>query len=128
MSDEGEGNEKARPGLWPVIGRTLLGRCPNCGAGRLFASFLKPVERCAACGEVYAHIRTDDAAPWLTIIVVGHIMVPIVLIAEQHSNWPMWVSIVLWCSLSAAVAVAVLPRAKAFLLGMIWLYRADGEA
>ena len=123
MSDD---ESRTRPKLWLAIRRALLGRCPNCGRGRLFASFLKPVERCAACGEAYGQIRTDDAASWLTILVVGHIAVPIVLVAERHTDWPMWVSITVWCSFAALLSLAVLPRAKAFLLSMIWLYRADG--
>ena len=37
--------------LKTAIGRALLGRCPACNDGKLFRSYLKQVENCAACGE-----------------------------------------------------------------------------
>jgi uncharacterized protein (DUF983 family) len=37
------------------------------------------------CGEAYGHFRADDAPPWLTILVVGHITIPIILALEQNS-------------------------------------------
>ena len=39
-----------RPFLGSVL-RGLRSRCPACGEGRLFRSFLKPVDHCEACGE-----------------------------------------------------------------------------
>jgi len=47
-----------RPPLWLAIRRGLACRCPNCGGGRLFASYLKQVDACAACGEPLGHIRS----------------------------------------------------------------------
>ena len=43
--------------------RGFLGRCPKCGEGRLFRSYLKVVEECKSCGEKYGHFRADDAPP-----------------------------------------------------------------
>ena len=44
-----------------------MGKCPNCGAGALFRSYLKQVDHCAVCGESYGKIHADDGPPWLTI-------------------------------------------------------------
>jgi uncharacterized protein (DUF983 family) len=118
---------QTRPGLEMTIRRALFGRCPNCGRGKLFASYLKPVDRCAVCGERYGHIRSDDAAPWLTILVVGHIVVPIVLTVESHTAWPAWVSMTVWPLFSLALTLAILPRAKALLVSVIWFTRAPGS-
>jgi uncharacterized protein (DUF983 family) len=116
-----------RPPLWLAIRRGLACRCPNCGGGRLFASYLKQVDTCAACGEPLGHIRSDDAAPWLTILVVGHILVPIVLAVEMSTTWPDWVSMTLWPALGLALAVALLPRAKGLFVGVIWATGAPGS-
>ena len=62
--------------------RGLLGRCPCCGQGKLMKSYLKPVENCAVCGESFGQIRADDAAPWLTIILVGHIFLPFTFMVD----------------------------------------------
>lgn len=113
--------------LGTVIRRALVGRCPNCGKGKLFASYLKQVDHCAVCGERYGHVRSDDAAPWLTILVVGHLTVPIVFVAERLTSWPTWVAMTVWPAFALALGLMVLPRAKAVLLSIIWAIQAPGS-
>ncbi|MGD1877673.1 MAG: DUF983 domain-containing protein [Kiloniellaceae bacterium] len=120
-------DELLRPSLGVAMGRGLRGRCPACGRGKLFASFLKPVESCPACHEPLGHVRSDDAAPWLTILVVGHIVVPLMLSVERVSQWPEWVAMIVWPLVALGLAVAVLPRAKGFLMGIIWVTKAPGS-
>ena len=72
-------------------------------------------------------MRTDDAAPWLTIPVVGHIVVPLAFVFEREAVWPNWVSMTLWPALALALTLVVLPRAKAVLLSVIWPTRAIGS-
>src|SRR5579871_281405 len=67
---------EARP-LATVIRRALLGKCPKCGKGALYRAYLKQVDSCAVCGESYRHIRAEDGPPWLTILLTGHIIVPL---------------------------------------------------
>ena len=74
----------SRPSTLVALFRGALGRCPRCGRGPLLHRYLKMVDRCPACGEPYGHFRTDDAAPWLTILVVGHLTVPVILIVEDE--------------------------------------------
>jgi uncharacterized protein (DUF983 family) len=119
--------QEDRPALWLALRRGLLGRCPNCGHARLFASYLKQVDRCGACGETYQHIRSDDAAPWLTILVVGHVLAPIILSVEPHVAWPLWISMALWPALALGLTFLTLPRAKGFLMSAIWAMRAPGS-
>ena len=125
--DSAEGNGTARPGVAEALWRGLRGRCPACGQARLFARFLKQVEDCPACGEPLGHLRSDDAAPWLTILVVGHIAVPVMLAVERYSPWPTWVAMTVWPLFALALTLAVLPRAKGMLLGIIWATRAPGS-
>lgn len=122
-----KGEWHVQRGLWGVIRRSLALYCPNCGEGKLFASYLKQVEQCARCGEHYGHIRSDDAAPWLTILVVGHIVIPIIIVTEKHVSWPDWVAMTVWPGFALALTLFVLPRAKAVFLGVIWATRAPGS-
>ena len=112
---------------WPAISRGLRLRCPSCGEGALFRGYLKPTANCAHCGEPFGHIRTDDIAPWLTILVVGHIVVPLALFSEQTFAPPLWVSMTIWPLLAAIGMVLFLPRAKGATLGMMWSKRLTGE-
>jgi uncharacterized protein (DUF983 family) len=109
-----------RPSLGLAVRRALLGRCPNCGQGKLFASYLKQVEHCDVCGEKYGPIRSDDAAPWLTILIVGHLAVPTALAVETRISLPSWVSMPVWPVLAVCMALVVLPRAKALFLSVMW--------
>ena len=116
-----------RRDLRSAVTRALRGRCPNCGVGRLFRAYLKQVERCAACEERFGHIRADDAPPWLTILITGHLVVPLALMFEPHATWPTWMAMIAWPSLALALALLILPKAKALFIGVIWATRAIGS-
>ena len=108
--------------------RALLGRCPCCGKGQLFRTYLKQVENCSVCGESFGAIRADDAAPWLTIIIVGHLFLPLMLYFEAGTAIPAWVAACGWSALFIALSLAILPRAKGLFIAILWQTRAPGSA
>lgn len=110
-----------------AIRRAAFGRCPKCGEGRLYKSYLKQVDRCAVCSEPYCHIRADDGPPWLTILVVGHIIVPLIFVMDSWTQWPIWMAASIWPVATALLAIAVLPRAKGVFLGIIWATGSPGS-
>jgi uncharacterized protein (DUF983 family) len=99
--------------------RAILGRCPCCGEGKLFRAYLKQVDNCAHCGEAFGHIRADDAAPWLTLIIVGHIFTPLMLIFVASSTLPAWADCVLWSAIFMALCLVILPRAKGLFIAIL---------
>src|ERR1700744_5234340 len=92
--------------------RGFLHRCPACGKGHLFRSYLKQVDHCASCGESFAEIRADDGPAWLTTLVIGHVVVALALISESSWPLPLPISITVFVLLGVALALAFLPRAK----------------
>jgi uncharacterized protein (DUF983 family) len=105
--------------------RGLMGRCPCCGKGKLMRSYLKPVENCSACGESFGQIRADDAAPWATIILVGHVFLPLAFMVEM--DWmPTWGLVAMWSIFFASLSLAILPRAKSMFVAILWQTRAPG--
>lgn len=111
--------------LKTAIRRAVLGHCPACGEGKLFRSYLKQVENCEACGERFGHIRADDAAPWGTIILVGHVFLPFAFMVNVDFM-PTWAVMVMWATLFSLLSLAVLPRSKALFLAILWQTRAPG--
>jgi uncharacterized protein (DUF983 family) len=107
--------------------RGILGRCPCCGKGQLFQRFLKQVDACRDCGEKFSHLRADDAAPWATIIVVGHIFLPLAFMVDLTTVMPLWAELTLWSVFFTLLSVVMLPRAKGMMLGVLWQTRATGE-
>lgn len=100
--------------------RAALCRCPACGRGKLFSRYLKQVETCTECGEPLGHIRADDGPAWLTIMVVGHLLAPFLLVFYSVAAIPDWALMLAWTVLALLLTLLVLPRAKALFIGVMW--------
>ena len=111
--------EDTPPSRGLAILRGLAGRCPCCGQGRLFPRYLKTVEICPSCGEALGRIPADDAPPYLTVLVLGFILVPGILITVRLDP-PTAVAVGIWLPLSVALVLALLPRCKGAIIGLIW--------
>ncbi len=116
-----------RPGLLGVLLRGLRRRCPRCGEGRVLHSYLKVNASCGHCGEALGHIRADDFPPYITIVVVGHIILPMVLIAEREYALETWMHMAIWPALSLILMALILPVAKGACLGLMWHLGLDGD-
>jgi uncharacterized protein (DUF983 family) len=110
-----------------AVRRGALWRCPNCGRGRLFRAYLKQVEDCAVCGEHLGDIRADDGPTWLTVLVVGHVIVALALVASVETVWSTEFSVALFCALAAGLSLALLPTAKGIFIAIIWAQRLSPE-
>jgi uncharacterized protein (DUF983 family) len=106
--------------------RGLRGKCPNCGRGRMFGRFLKVVDRCDACGEELFHQRADDFPAYLVIVLVGHIVVPLVLLVETEYAPPMWVGIAVWPALTLGLALALIQPVKGAVVAIQWYGQMHG--
>lgn len=126
--DLGAGEPGGRPqSRMTAVARALRLLCPNCGKAGLLQGYLKPVAACPSCSENFGHIRSDDAAPWLTILIVGHVLVPLMVAIESADIWPQTVSMIFWPALAALMAGLVLPRAKALFISLIWFEKSPGS-
>ena len=112
------------------LGRAMLRgathRCPACGKGKLYHAYLKVADACPACRESLHHQRTDDAPPYLTILLVGHVVVASVLAVDLTYAWPIWLTIAVWFPVTILMSMAFLPIAKGALVGLQWALRMHG--
>jgi uncharacterized protein (DUF983 family) len=106
--------------------RGLTLRCPACGEGHMFAKFLKVADACPHCGEELHHHRADDAPPYFTIFIVGHIVVPLVLVTEKLWHPNLFVSAVLWLVVTLALTLFLMPRVKGAVVAAQWAVRMHG--
>jgi uncharacterized protein (DUF983 family) len=109
-----------------AILRGLALRCPACGAASMFRAYLKIADRCAKCGTELHHHRADDAPPYFTILIVGHVVVGGVLALEQAFAPADWVQAIIWLPLTVLLSMLILPRAKGALVGLQWALRMHG--
>jgi uncharacterized protein (DUF983 family) len=106
--------------------RGFRGRCPACGEGRLFRSFLKVNESCAECGEELHHHRADDFPAYLVIVIVGHIVVPLVLAVETNLAPTYWVHLALWLPLTLGLSLSLLQPVKGVVVAVQWFLGMHG--
>ncbi len=109
----------------PVLGiATLMWRgfcktCPRCGKGSLFKRFLKNADNCSVCAQDLGSIRADDFPPYLTMIVVGHIVVPSIVIAEREFDLTITQDLMIWLPITALLTFWFLPRLKGLIIGLM---------
>ena len=101
--------------------RGIQGRCPNCGKGDLFKTYLKQNGVCSICSEDLSKLRADDGPAWLTILLTGHIMAPLLIYFSINEILPQWVTSALLIFIALALVFIILPRAKGLFIASIWL-------
>jgi uncharacterized protein (DUF983 family) len=102
------------------VRRGLRLRCPNCGQGHLFSGFLKVSEHCEVCGLDNTIYPSDDAPPYLTLLLVGHLMIPIMFWLDRAWEPAMWVQFAIWLPLITVITIAALPYMKGSVIGFAW--------
>ncbi|MFI5001225.1 MAG: DUF983 domain-containing protein [Reyranellales bacterium] len=109
--------------FWTALRRGWRGRCPRCGEGTLFYGFLKMRNHCPTCDLALEPFRADDAPAYFTILAVGHIVVPLVLLLERYGHQPpLWFHAALWLPLSVILALLLLPRIKGGVIALLWAH------
>jgi uncharacterized protein (DUF983 family) len=108
------------------IKRGLACRCPNCGDGRLFRAFLKPVDHCAVCGEDYRPQRADDLPAYLVIVVVGHVLMSGYMLTDMVIRVSPWIHLAIWAPLSVIAALLTIQPIKGGVIGLQWANRMHG--
>ena len=92
----------------------------------MFAKFLKVSDSCGACGEELHHHRADDAPPYFTMFIVGHIVVPLVLVVEKLWQPPLPIHFVVWTAVTLALTFALMPAVKGAIVGLQWALKMHG--
>lgn len=112
--------------LKPALLRGWRRRCPNCGAGPMLRGYLAVRDECPVCGEALRHQRADDGPAYLTILIVGHLMAPLLLWA--FVTWrpdPMMLFAVFSVG-TVALSLFLLPRLKGAMVAFQWAKRMHG--
>ncbi len=110
----------------PALMRGAVGRCPSCGVGKMFTSYLKVAPSCPRCSEPLHHQRADDAPAYFTMVVVGHVIVGGILAVEKAFAPPTWVQLSVWLPLMVLLSLVLLPAIKGALVALQWALRMHG--
>lgn len=104
-----------------MLWRGARGRCPVCGEGRVFEGYLRVARECGHCHAPLGRLRADDAPPYFTIFIVGHLLVPPVFWIEKAYQPPMWLHMTVWLPLFTIICILLLRPVKGAVVG--WMLR-----
>lgn len=102
------------------VGRGLSHRCPACGQGRMFGRYLKIEPNCASCGHELARYPADDGPAYLTILLVGHLIVAPMLIFPVVWRTDPLISLPIILGSLSVVTLLALPRIKGGWVGLMY--------
>ena len=100
--------------------------CPRCGKGHLFDGYLSVAKECSSCGLDLAPQRADDGPAYLTIVIVGHLLVP--LLVPAYKAWDLHPAMMasVFSTLAVVLSLILLPRLKGALIGFQWAKNMHG--
>ncbi len=125
MEHHNTSNHIDRP-LKPALLRGWRRLCPNCGSGPLFKGYLTICKACPVCAQELHHHRADDGPAYITILVCGHLLGPLMLIAfEMFRPDPIVLGLV-FILFFVALALFLLPRIKGAFVNLQWAKRMHG--
>lgn len=92
------------------------GRCPFCGKGRLFRSFLKPANRCDVCQNDLAVAEPGDGPVVFVILISGFIACAGLLVSFLVWNWPISLLLAVWPATAVITSLILMPILKALMI------------
>ena len=114
--------ERSEPSLMLGLRRGIARKCPACGEGPLFKGYLAVCETCPVCGNDNDQYPSDDFAPYVTIFLVLHLMVPFLIMADRAWEMSVWFEGAVALPIFLAATMALLPFAKGGVIGFAWAY------
>lgn len=123
MADVADAGE--RP-IKPALLRGWRRRCPNCGSGPLLQGYLKVRDTCPNCEQELHHHRADDGPAYLTILIVGHLMVPLIMFVFETFRPEPLVLATIFTVVCVAMSLYLLPRLKGIVVSYQWAKRMHG--
>ena len=122
---EGEDFEFPASG-WEAIFRGARGQCPRCNDAKLFHRFLKPVATCPRCRQDWTHQQADDFPAYVSILLTGHIMAPIIIALIQNTALSLAALAAIILSSMLALMIGFLQPAKGAIIALQWWFGMHG--
>lgn len=117
--------ENDRPTL-PALMKGWRRKCPCCGKGAVLHSYLKVNARCDRCDLDLTSARADDGPAYLTILIVGHLLAPLihfVFVTWRPEPLVLFTIFTIGC---VSLSLYLLPRLKGVVIAYQWAKRMYG--
>lgn len=118
--------ELAERATWPALLNGWRCTCPACGSGKIMRGYLTVRDACPVCGEDLHHQRADDGPAYLTILIVGHLMAPLLMFVFTTFRPEPATLIAIFSVFTVGLSLYLLPRIKGALVALQWAKRMHG--
>lgn len=120
MTDIQHTEQSIERDLWPAVWKGWRRKCPCCGKGSLLRSYLTVRDTCSVCRLDLSQHRADDGPAYLTILIVGHLMAPLLLITFEKFRPEPLVLFTIFSIGCLALSLYLLPRLKGAIVAFQW--------
>lgn len=115
-----------QPGNEPSpVAAGLRGRCPRCGEGHMFKGFLALQKQCEQCSLDYDFADSADGPAVFIMFIVGFVVVGLAMWVEFTFMPPIWLHLVMWFSLTIALALLLARPLKGVMIALQYHHRAE---
>lgn len=111
---------KSKVSFGEAILRGLNRKCPSCGKGKAFKGYLKIVDACSNCHAPLGLYPCDDGPAYVTMLLVGHLVIAPMFIFEPLWNNHLNSALVFAVSAVGILTLIVLPFIKGAFLAVLW--------
>jgi uncharacterized protein (DUF983 family) len=123
LAAEADVEERA---LGPALRRGFRRKCPSCGTGPVLTGYLTVRDSCPVCREELHHHRADDGPAYLTILLVGHLMAPLLHVVFTTYRPEPLVLFTIFAVGCVGLSLYLLPRLKGAIVAFQWARRMHG--
>jgi uncharacterized protein (DUF983 family) len=111
--------EVAMPPWSIAIGRGLRMRCPACGQAPIFQGYLKVNAECAACAAPLGRVPSDDAPPYITLLLSLHVIAIILVLADRHGHMSALIAVAIFVPLIIVLELLLLRPVKGMVIAVL---------
>lgn len=104
---------------------SLRARCPRCGKGALYKSFLTIAETCPICNLSFKEHEQGDGPAFFCICIIGSLTGIFAAIIEVMFEPPYWLHAAIWIPFIIGSSVLGIRAMKAALIAMQYKFKQE---
>lgn len=109
------------PDMKTAIMRGLMGRCPNCGKGKLFNGYLTVVPECSVCREPLGLYRAADGPAFFTMTIMLLLLIPMLGFTWVFYRPSPLTLMLITAALITVLTLIILRLVKGAFIGYLWI-------
>lgn len=103
----------------------FAGKCPRCGQGHMFKTFLDVAPTCDHCGLDFKFADAGDGPAVFVTLFAGFLLLGMALFVQMTFDPPVWLLMLIFAPLTLLVCVGMLRPLKGLLIALQYRNKAE---